>query len=302
MKLSEKLLSKTEPRNILITGKESYIGENLRRWIEEKKPFWYVKTLDVKGHDWEQENFESYDTVIHVAALVHAKDRFTWEDYRRVNRDLTIEIAKKSKNAGVDQFVFFSTMGVYGQEKKLPDGNVIVRSTPCLPNTFYARSKLEAEEVLRNMESPLFKVSILRPPNIYGYQCKGNYIKYIRRIACHLPFFPNAYLRARQGLLYIENLCELVRLIIEHRANGLFTPQDPFTPNMVEMIKEIALVTQQNIVFFELPRMLEACLSSNPLIIKLFGGISYSSELACSPLGNYSLVPFHEAIQRTVKL
>src|SRR5690606_7124221 len=111
--------------------------------------------------------------VIHVAGIAHVKETKENADlYYKVNRDLAFEVAKKAKNEGVKQFIFLSSMSVYGIET-----GIIKINTPTNPKTNYGRSKLEAEELISSIESDSFKVAILRPPMIYGKGCKGNYIR-----------------------------------------------------------------------------------------------------------------------------
>ncbi len=70
------------------------------------------------------------------------------ELYYKVNRDLTIELANKAKNAGVKQFIFMSTLSVYGLVGAVGKEVMINKDTLCRPNSFYGKSKLEAEQLL----------------------------------------------------------------------------------------------------------------------------------------------------------
>jgi len=284
--------------NVLITGKDSYVGNNIKKWLEQCTSC-TVDELDVRDNKWKDADLGIYDTIIHVAAIVHKKNGVPWELYKKVNTDLPVEIAQKAKQCGVRQFIFFSTMGVYGQEKCLPEGNVIDESSKCNPVSYYARSKYDAELQLQPLAEESFKIAIIRPPNIYGPHCRGNYIKTFLKITKMACLFPKAYLDSRQGLLYIDNLSELVRLIIENQPSGIFTPQDDFIPNTVEIIQHMANAVGKKVFFLQLPKLLEKLLSGSSMTNKLFGGISYSRSISSTKLGNYYIVPFPEGIRVT---
>jgi UDP-glucose 4-epimerase len=286
-------------KNVLITGKGSDIGENIKKWLDNR-PGFHVEELDLRDDRWIEKDFSRFDSVVHVAAIVHIKKNLPLETYRKVNTELPILVANRAKASGVGQFIFFSTMGVYGKNKMLPSGNVIDGKTPCNPNTNYSISKLEAEDHLRLLDEGSFPVAIIRPPNIFGPLCRGNYIKTFLKITKMSCLFPEAYPDSRQGLLYIDNLCELVRFIIENHAGGLFTPQDVFMPNTVDMIRSMAEAMDKKVLFFSLPKTLEHFFGFCPLTTKLFGGVSYCPSIIKTAQGDYNLVSFPESINRTV--
>ncbi|MDN6840641.1 MAG: NAD-dependent epimerase/dehydratase family protein, partial [Tetragenococcus halophilus] len=99
-------------KRILITGKNSYIGQTFINWVKANNVDYKIDTIDLKDPDWKKNDFSIYDCLIHLAAIVHKKSQ---EDdiYYRINRDLAVETAQKAKNEGVKQFIFFSTMSVY---------------------------------------------------------------------------------------------------------------------------------------------------------------------------------------------
>ena len=135
-----------------------------------------------------------------------------------MNRDLAADCAAKAKNDGVKQFVFLSSMSVYGLNSGYIDSDTLPN-----PKTNYGKSKLQAEIALKKMESADFAVAVLRPPMIYGKGCRGNY-NTLKKIALKSPFFPN--IDNKRSMLYIENLCGFVRALIDNRDRGLFFPQN----------------------------------------------------------------------------
>lgn len=286
---------------VLITGKGSYIGRKLKTWLENTGEI-IVDELDMLNPDWVNCDFTPYDTVIHVAAIVHKKDKkIPWATYYEVNANLPVRVAKKAKESHVEQFIFFSTMAVYGQNKKLPYGNIIDDKTLLNPKNFYGRSKLEAEKKLKKLNSKDFKVSIVRPPNILGYGCPGNYVNFFIKIAKLTPVFPKVYENSKQSFLYIDNLCKFIYILMNNRKSGIFHPQDGEGFSTFELVSEMANVLHKQIYFSVTLGKVIRFFSKIPIIIKVFGGVSYSSFLSEQPYKNYSIVNFKSAIRKTIK-
>src|SRR5699024_2191706 len=160
-------------KKILITGKNSYIGRSFIEYCKKNEIDFEIDELDVRGEEWKSYDFTSYDSVFHVAGIAHNSSDPKLEDlYYKVNRDLTVEIAKKAKQSDVPQFIFMSSMIVFGNH---PNGKTrITQDTEPNPDNFYGDSKLQAEKGLKELESDNFKVVVLRPPMIYGKNSKGN--------------------------------------------------------------------------------------------------------------------------------
>ena len=191
-------------KKILITGKNSYIGMSFKNWLEQNYSNEYeVESISLRNNLWKDKDFSRFDVVYHTAGVVHIKEnKKNRELYYKVNRDLTFEVAKKAKKEGVKQFIFLSSMSVYG----LITG-VIDENTPLSPNTSYGKSKFEAERLLLTLEDNNFKVAILRPPMVYGKGCKGNYPK-LAKLAKVLPVFPD--IQNKRSMIYIDYLNEFV--------------------------------------------------------------------------------------------
>ena len=158
---------------ILIVGKNSYIGNHIDQWLSERKC--EVSQLDALLDGWQNYDYSGYDAIVHVAGIVHQPQCRDWELYRRVNAEMPVEIAKRAKRCGVKKYIFLSTMGVYGAEKKLIP-NVIDANTHLTPHGMYGKSKWMAEEGLRKLQDGNFNVVCVRPPSVYGKGCRGGYI------------------------------------------------------------------------------------------------------------------------------
>lgn len=221
-------------KKVLITGANSYIGVSVDRYITEHYPEECAfDTIDMIDGSWREKDFSGYDVVFHVAGIAHQKETAkNARQYYIVNRDLAIDVANKAKQDGVKQFVFLSSMSVYGLIK-----GRITHETPLCPKTNYGKSKLQAEEKILPLSDDTFKVCVLRPPMIYGYNCKGNYLS-LRKFALKLKLFP--YVKNERSMLFIDNLCEFVRLMIANEDSGIFFPQNNEYANTSVMVKTIA--------------------------------------------------------------
>ena len=229
-------------KKILITGANSYIGTSFEKYLKENFPEAYqVDTVDMIGNSWREKSFSGYDAVFHVAGIAHSDSGKISEEksklYYAVNTDLTVETAKKAKADGVSQFVFMSSAIVYGESAPIGARKLITRDTPVSPANCYGDSKVQAENGIRPLSDDSFRVVILRPPMIYGKGSKGNY-PLLAKLALKTPIFP--YVNNERSMLYIENLCEFVRLMVENQEQGTFWPQNPEYSNTGELVKLIA--------------------------------------------------------------
>lgn len=278
---------------LLITGAGSYVGTKVEQWIKSHSDY-QVDTLDMLSDAWQEADFSAYDAVYHVAGIAHVNADPKMETlYYRVNRDLTVEVARKAKEAGVKQFIFMSSMIVFHESKSLQP-EMLTSDTQPNPNGFYGDSKLQAENGLHALEDKTFKVCILRPPMIYGPNSKGNFPRLIR-LAAKTPVFPEFH--NQRSMLYIDNLAEFVRQAIQHQLSGTFYPQNRELSDTVEIVRYFAKAQHHRIWFTK-------CL--NPLVRlashflqpvnKLFGTYYYAPEMSRMPF-EYQLVSFEESLK-----
>ena len=283
--------------NVLIIGKDSYIGNHIDQWLTERGIS--VHQLDVLTDEWKTYDYSNYNSIIHVAGIVHRPDCNDWSLYKSVNTDLPVAIAKMAKKQGVKQYVLFSTMGVYGIGKKLKP-NIIDENTPVKAVGMYGTSKQMAEEELLKMGNNEFTISIVRPPSVYGKGCKGNYITGFTSVAKKLPVIPEAYSDVRQSMIYIDNLCECVYNIVSGRLGGVFCPQDEKAVSANEIIKAICDGLGKKTRTSKVLGAFVHLFSFIPLVVKAYGGVEYSQSLSVIEGVDYRLVSFEEGMRRTV--
>ncbi len=273
-------------KKVLITGANSYIGTSFENWIKDNAPDITTDTIDMVGDAWKTADFRGYDAVFHVAGIAHADVGKVTEEqkalYYKVNADLTGACAKKAKAEGVKQFVFMSSIIVYGESAGIGKERVITKDTPLTPANFYGDSKVKAEEKLQELSDEKFKVVVLRPPMIYGKGSKGNY-PLLSKMAGKLPFFPNV--NNQRSMLYVGNLCKFIACIIQRGEEGIFFPQNNEYVTTSNMVKIIAKVKGRKIwmtrLFNGLLRLMGKVGGKiGGLVNKAFGNIVYEKSLS----------------------
>lgn len=285
-------------KRVLITGAGSYIGNNVEQWLKRVPEQYEVTVLDMQQSSWKEFDFSKYDSIFHVAGIAHADVGNVSEErkqfYYKINTDLAIETAQKAKEQGAKQFILMSSMIVYGGLEH------ITKDAIPQPANFYGDSKWRADEGIRALETPDFKVVVLRPPMIYGKNSKGNY-PVLSKMARKLPVFPKV--NNRRSVLYVENLCEFVRLIIENEESGIFFPQNEAMMSTNEIVKNVAKVHGHKIWVTSLLNPFVWIGKKVPgkignLCQKAFGNSYYDMDMSVYS-ENYIVASNEESIKRT---
>lgn len=275
-------------KRILITGKNSYIGNSFEQWVKKTEEKFIVDKMSLRGSNWEKRDFSIYDTVVHVAGIAHIKETKKNQFlYYEINRDLTFKVAQKAKKNEVNHFVFLSSMSVYGRNT-----GVINKKTKPEPETYYGKSKFEAEQLLNCLQDKSFSITILRPPMVYGRDCKGNYAK-LSKFAQKTFLFPN--IANKRSMIYVDNLSEFIKQIIINKESGTFYPQNSEYVNTSELVYFIAKCHNKKIYLTKAFNFLLRKLNIKSLK-KIFGSLSY--EMGMSEYKNdYRIYGFKETIK-----
>lgn len=282
-------------KKILITGKNSYVGNSLAKWLENDSQRYSVNRISLRDESWKEQDFSIYDVIVHVAGIAHvSRDPKMEETYYKVNRDLTIETAKKAKSEGVKQFIFLSSIIVYGEN--IDNKGIITKYTLPEPSNFYGNSKLQAEKGIEPLDDSDFNVAILRPPMIYGKGSKGNYPK-LAKAAQKLPIFPD--MDNQRSMLHIDNLSEFIKLIIDNQEDGLYFPQNQEYVNTSEMVNMIAKVHGKKIKLTKIFNpILNLMRNKVGIINKVFGNLVYEQSMS-DYIGDYRVRDFEKSIELT---
>lgn len=294
-------------KRILITGDSGYIGTAVKAWLERTPAYYRADTLSVRKENWRSLNFEGFDCIFHAAGMAHADVEQIGEkkrkEYYDINTKLTETLARKAKEAGVRQFIFMSSMLVYGNGGRVGERKYIDKSSKPLPDSVYGDSKWQAENKLLQMDSADFRVVILRTPMVYGKNSKGNY-RYLSEIAKRVLLFPE--IQNERSMIYIDNLCEFVKLIIDSEEKGIFYPQNLEYTKTSEMVKMIAEASGKKVFTLRLLAPFVRLMSRFPgragrLINKAFGNYTYSKELSSYEWGIYQIKSLQQSIEEIEK-
>ena len=269
-------------KKILITGANSYIGTSFEKYMSQWPDEYQVDTIDMIDGSWRNVSFAGYDSVFHVAGIAHSDNgKMTAERssmYYAVNTDLAVKTAQKAKLDGVHQFIFMSSIIVYGDSAPIGMKKIITKDTPLAPANSYGDSKVQAEKGICPLNDENFKVVILRPPMIYGRGSKGNY-PILSKLAQKLPVFP--YVNNQRSVLYIDNLMEFVRLMIENEEEGIFFPQNAEYSNTTDMVKLIAEAYGRKIIIIPgIVWLLKMMRYITRLVDKAFGSLCYDVTMS----------------------
>ncbi len=284
-------------KKILITGANSYVGMSFENWLSQWPDRYHVDTIDMIDGSWREKSFAGYDVVFHVAGIAHVSADPAKKDlYYKINRDLAVQTAEKAKSDGVKQFIFMSSMIVYGADEPVGRVKIITKDTKPAPADFYGDSKLQADLAIQAMADDNFTVSIMRPPVIYGPGCKGNFPKLLK-LAKYAFLFPD--IENRRSMIYIDNFAECVRLAIDEARGGIFFPQNEDYVATKDVIAKYRRTKGKTTFVVPAPVFVCKMLSGSRLFNKAFGSKIYAKEL--SDCERYSVTDFQTGIARMLR-
>ena len=204
-------------KKILIYGKGSYIGEHYREGLEARgHQVTMIDSLVLKPGEFA---LEGYEVVINVVGIAHIKITPDMESlFYKINTDYAVNLCSLSKEAGVKQYIYMSSMNVFG------DTSECIKSREQEnPKNFYGKSKLLADQRIHAMEDDSFKVVSIRPPVVYGKGCKGNFTL-LEKVASVAFMFPKY--RNTRSMIFIDHLVNFLCQMVENEENGYFHPQN----------------------------------------------------------------------------
>lgn len=247
-----------EKNNILVTGATGFVGQSLLRQLLKREQFkvtaalrsdanFEICRMQIVGDfadntDWSAA-LTDQQVVIHAAARAHImKDEVTdpLAEYRKVNVEGTLNLARQAAAAGVKRFVFISSIKVNGEQTPL--GKPFVANNAGAPEDAYGISKWEAEQSLQQLAAETgMEVVIIRPPLVYGPSVKGNFANMIKLVEKGLPL-PLGAIHNQRSLVALDNLVDLIIICIDHpaAANQVFLAGDGEDVSTTELLRGVA--------------------------------------------------------------
>lgn len=286
-------------KKILVLGKNGYVSGCFQTYMKQFDDY-IVEAISVRENFWEEMDFSIYDTIFNTTGLAHNDARKgTDQEFINLNVKLPAKLALKAKKDGCKQFIHMSSMIVYGSLHPLGDNEKYTADTIPNPNNIYGKSKLMGENELTKMQTENFSVAIIRSPLIYGEKAIDNFAKLVT-YAGKLPIFPN--IKNERSMIYADNLCELVRLIVDNNSSGLFYPQQEKYICTSDLVCDISIGLGHKIIITNLFNPILHFLSGKISVIdKVFGSEAYVMNISEHFNGRYRIVDYEESISRICK-
>lgn len=280
---------------VLITGANSFVGKSFIKFSKQES-IHEISLFDCKP---EEIDFSKYDIILHLVAIVHQSKTISEKEYFRVNRDLAIQVANEAKKAGVKQFVFLSTVKVYG--KYIPGAGAWNEDSNCDPEDAYGKSKYAAELALKELEDSNFTVSIVRTPLVYGENVKAN-MRSIIKLVEKFPILPLAEVDNKRSFTSVENLVAFIDRIIEKRASGVFIAKDEKGLSTTELVKLISQYLERKLILFSIPRfIIRICTFVYPKIFdRLYGSFEMENKKTLEKLDFTPPLTVEEGIKKMI--
>lgn len=310
---------------VLVTGATGFVGRRLlerlaslnnfelvavvRRLVSELPD--QVTILQIVGlevdTEW-REAFEGCDVVIHSAARVHVMDDKASDplaEFRRVNVEGTLNIARQAAGAGVSRFIFISSIKVNG-ERTLP-GRPFRADDPPEPTDLYGISKMEAEQGLRALAAETgMEVVIIRPTLVYGPGVKANFLRIMRWLNKGIPL-PLGAIYNKRSFVALDNLVDLIITCVEHPAapNQTFLAGDGEDLSTTELLRRMgeALGRPARLIPFsaKLLETVAVLAGKRTLAQRLCGSLQVDISKAKELLGWKPVMTVDEALRETAK-
>lgn len=263
---------------ILIDSQFTVVATTRKSISNNNIKFVTINNID-ENTNW-LEYLSNIDVVIHTVARVHMmKDSSAnpLNDYRKINVEGTLNLARQAVKSGVKRFIFISSIKVNGESTSLPT-NVFHSEDKANPIDYYGISKFEAEEGLKQISKLTgLEVVIIRPPLVYGPGVKANFLSMMKWLQKGIPL-PFGAINNKRSLVAIDNLVDLIVTCINHpnAKNQIFLVSDDEDISTTELLKRIAKFMKKKVFLVPIP------ISCLKIVAILFGKKNLSQRLVAS--------------------
>ena len=260
---------KNDRRTVLVTGASGFVGGHLSPVLERdgwtvrrvaRRPLGNERDVVIRSigpeTDWTAA-LTGVDAIVHLAARVHhPNEDHGYELYRDLNVDGTLHLARSAIKAGVRHFIFVSTVLVYGRSSRgrapFCEDDVLTPRSP------YGVSKAEAEAGLAALaRDSEMRVTVVRPPMVYGLGAKGNFAALVRAIKLGVPL-PFAAIRNHRAFVSVQNLASFISWRLSNPAAkyDVFLVADAEQVSTPEFIRRLARAAGGRALLFPAPASL----------------------------------------------
>lgn len=300
---------------ILLTGASGFIGRKLSVSLTEKNiPFMQVVRNDSLNSDYVidmcdspswSEALEHKRVVIHLAGLAHVENNeyaCLLTQYRQVNVDATLHLAREAASAGVQRFIFISSISVIGNSTS--QNKPFTEDDLPSPKDITGISKLEAEQGLKAISNETgMEIVIIRSPLVYGPGAKGNFARLMKLVAKGLPL-PFGAIQNQRSLVAVDNLVDLIITCIEHprASNQTFLAGDGHDLSTTELLIGIAKAMGRPIILIPVPvvalKLMATLVGKKSMADRLFGSLQVDISKTEKLLGWHPPISVEEGLKR----
>ena len=287
---------------ILMTGATGFVGSVLSERVSSLyDTIALVRTQNnllsaniqqlVANNIFEADLPSNIDVIIHLAGRAHILNEQTTDpltEFRKVNVEGTLQLARQALDKKVKRFIFMSSIGVNGA---VTLQQPFTEDTLPQPHADYALSKLEAEEALKKLFAGSdTELVIIRPPLVYAAYAPGNFARLLKLVATNLPL-PFARTQNKRSFVALENLVDFIQVCIEHptAANQTFLVADQNSISTRELIQYLKQGMGKTPYFIYIPQPLmklgAACVGKSKLYEQLFESLEVDASKAQNLLG-----------------
>jgi UDP-4-keto-D-QuiNAc 4-reductase len=248
--------------------------------------------------------FKNVDTVVHLAGRAHVLRESSTDPqaaFFNTNVVATARLARMAAEHGVRRFIFLSSVGVHGMNAETP----LVENDPIRPWNLYAKSKWQAEEMLRSIAADVgLELVVIRPPLIYGEGVKGNFYKLLEYVDREIPL-PLANASNRRSLAGLDNVVDLIACCVEHpRAAGeSFLVADDEDVSTADLIRTLAAALGRRERLFPVPvamaRGVLKIIGKEEEANRLYSSLRINATKAKQLLGWIPRVALNDGLHRT---
>lgn len=309
-------------KKILITGATGFVGKHLVEVINNSNINFaaavrkkisnnnenYIEVGDIDGATDYGKALKDVNTVIHLAARAHVMNDDSHDplnEYRKVNVDGTVNLAKQAVAAGVKRFIFISTIKVNGESttNNIP----YLEDDKANPEDHYGVSKNEAEQQLKQISSETgLELVIIRPPLVYGKGAVGNFAKLLKLSSTGLPL-PFGSINNKRSMIYVKNLVDFILYCAKHpnAANQTFLISDNDDVSLKRVIATIrdSLGKPKRLVPVppSLFRLAAKVTGKNAVVDRLIGDLQIDCSKSVSLLDWQPPYTFNQGIKDTLR-